>query len=130
MTAKIQCLEATTYDEKVKGRWTSGKTYPIYVGDNNTFYIKDDKGECISYVHDEGLNPVVELVNICNQNSCSTFMLYDTDWEKEEEPEKDIKKEVHELLDKATELIYNNQEELNISLDDFITIVKIKEDLK
>lgn len=128
MTAKIQCLQATTYDEKVEGRWTSGKTYPIYVGDNNTFYIKDDKGERISYVHDEGLNPVVELVNICNQNSCSTFMLYDTD--TEEEPEKDIKKEVHELLDKATELIYNNQELLNIKLDDFIILVKLTEETK
>lgn len=128
MTAKIKCLQATTYDEKVKGRWTTGNTYPIYIGDNNTFYIKDDKGERISYVHDEGLNPVVELVNICNLNYCSTFMLYDTDME--EEPEKDIKKEVHELLDKATELIYNNQEELNISFDDFITLLKIKEDLK
>lgn len=128
MTAKIQCLQATTYDEKVEGRWTSGKTYPIYVGDNNTFYIKDDKGERISYVHDEGLNPVVELVNICNKNSCSTFMLYDTNWE--EEPEEYIKEEVHELLDKATELIYNNQEELNIRFDDFITLIRIKEDLK
>lgn len=48
----------------------------------------------------------------------------------EEEPEKDIKKEVHELLDKATELIYNNQEELNISVDDFVTLLRIKGDLK
>ncbi|UIE13709.1 hypothetical protein [Enterococcus phage EFap02] len=48
----------------------------------------------------------------------------------ETEPEKDIKKEVHELLDKATELIYNDQEELNIKFDDFITLLKIKEDLK
>lgn len=43
---------------------------------------------------------------------------------------KTIKEEVHNLLDKVTELIYNNQEELDISLDDFISLVKIKEDLK
>lgn len=127
MIAKIQCLQATTYDEKVEGRWTTGKKYTIYC-DNNTFYIKDDKGEAISYVHDEGLDPLVELVNICNLNYCSTFMLYDTDME--EEPEKDIKKEVHELLDKATELIYTNQEELKIDYMDFITLVKIKDEVK
>lgn len=46
------------------------------------------------------------------------------------EPEKDIKKEVHELLDKVTELIYNNQEELNINYMDFITLLKIKGDTK
>lgn len=128
MTATIQCLDATTYDEKVRGIWTTGKIYPIYYGDNNTFYIKNDKGERISYVHDEGLNPVVELVNICNREYCSTFVLYDTNWE--EKPEKDIKKEIHNLLDKATELIYNNQEELKIDYMDFITLVKIKDEVK
>ena len=49
--------------------------------------------------------------------------------EPKREPEKDIKKEVHNLLDKATELIYNNQEELNIDYMDFITLVKIKEEV-
>lgn len=48
----------------------------------------------------------------------------------ETESEKDIKKEVHELLDKVTELVYNNQEVLNIKVDDFITLVKIKEEMK
>lgn len=47
-----------------------------------------------------------------------------------DEPEKDIKKEVHNLLDKATELIYNNQEELKIDYMDFITLVKIKDEVK
>lgn len=43
---------------------------------------------------------------------------------------KTIKKEVHELLDKVTELIYNNQEELNIDYMDFITLLKIKYEVK
>lgn len=34
------------------------------------------------------------------------------------------------LLDKCVHYIYNNQEELNISLDDFITLIRIKEDLE
>lgn len=50
--------------------------------------------------------------------------------DEEPEPEKDIKKEVHELLDKVVDLVYNNQEELDISLDDFVTLIRIKEDLK
>ena len=88
---------------------------------------------CEQLIHEHNVTLNHEMANAYMQRREDLIEEYNEEQRKltkEEEPEKDIKKELHELLDKATELIYNNQEELHISFDDFITLVKIKEDLK
>lgn len=109
--------------------FTLGRAYTIYCESASTglYYIKDDLGFNLPYRHVDDMAVIDGLLRNLNDFWHSHFTKCVT---LEEEPEKDIKKEVHELLEKATELIYNNQEELYISFDDFITLVKIKDDLK
>lgn len=122
MTLKIKCTYVANGEP-----FTLGKEYNIYVSDEGVYYIKNDYGRKTGYFKENNtflIDTLLEALHAehhSNFSPCVTLM---------EEPEKDIKKEVHELLDKATELIYNNQEELNISLDDFVTLIRIKEDLK
>lgn len=132
MSYKIKCTYVAEGEQ-----FTLGRVYDIYCesATNGVYYIKDDLGFKLPYRlgfklpyrHDEdtplidGLLDTLHTVNHSHFTPCATL---------EEEPEKDIKKEIHELLDKATELIYNNQEELNIKFDDFITLVRIKEETK
>lgn len=120
MPLKIKCTYVAENEP-----FTLGEKYSIYCesATNGVYYIKNDLGFKLPYRHDEdgpvidGLLDTLHAVHHSHFTPCITL-------------EKDIKKEVHNLLDKATELIYNNQEELNISFNDFITLVKIKEDLK
>lgn len=124
MTLKIKCSYVAEGEP-----FTLGRTYTIYCESASTgvYYIKDDLGFNLPYRHVEdgpvidGLLDTLHTVHHSHFTPCITL---------NDEPEKDIKKEIHELLDKATELIYNNQEELNIKFDDFVTLVRIKEDLK
>lgn len=124
MTLKIKCSYVAEGEP-----FTLGRTYTIYCESATTslYYIKDDLGFNLPYRHVDDIVVIDGLLRNLNDVWHSHFTKCVT---LEEEPEKDIKKEVHELLDKATELIYNNQEELNISLDDFVTLIRIKEDLK
>lgn len=124
MTLKIKCSYVAEGEP-----FTLGRTYTIYCESATTglYYIKDDLGFNLPYRHVDDIAVIDGLLRNLNDVRHSYFIKCVT---LEEEPEKDIKKEVHELLDKATELIYNNQEELNISLDDFVTLIRIKEDLK
>lgn len=124
MTLKIKCSYVAEGEP-----FTLGRTYTIYCESATAglYYIKDDLGFNLPYRHVDDMAVIDGLLRNLNDVWHSYFIKSLT---LEEEPEKDIKKEVHELLDKATELIYNNQEELNISLDDFVTLIRIKEDLK
>lgn len=124
MTLKIKCSYVAEGEP-----FTLGRTYTIYCESASTglYYIKDDLGFNLPYRHVDDMAVIDGLLRNLNDFWHSHFTTCVT---LEEEPEKDIKKEVHELLDKATELIYNNQEELNISLDDFVTLIRIKEELK
>lgn len=124
MTLKIKCSYVAEGEP-----FTLGRTYTIYCESASTglYYIKDDLGFNLPYRHVDDIAVIDGLLRNLNDFWHSHFTKCVT---LEEEPEKDIKKEVHELLDKSTELIYNNQEELNISLDDFVTLIKIKDDLK
>lgn len=124
MTLKIKCSYVAEGEQ-----FTLGRTYTIYCESATTglYYIKDDSGRNVPYRHIDDIPVIDGLVRYLNEFWHSYFIKCVT---LEEEPEKDIKKEVQILLDKATELIYNNQEELNISLDDFVTLIRIKEYLK
>lgn len=124
MTLKIKCSYVADGEP-----FTLGRTYTIYCesGSTDLYYIKDDLGFNLPYRHVEDMPVIDGLLRNLNDFWHSYFTTCVT---LEEEPEKDIRKEVHELLDKATELIYNNQEELNISFDDFVTVIKIKEEMK
>lgn len=124
MTLKIKCSYVAEGEP-----FTLGRTYTIYCESASTdlYYIKDDLGFNLPYRHVDDMPVIDGLVRNLNDFWHSHFTTCVT---LEEEPEKDIRKEVHELLDKATELVYNNQEELNISFDDFVTLIKIKENLK
>lgn len=124
MTLKIKCSYVAEGEP-----FTLGRTYTIYCESATTglYYIKDDLGFNLPYRHVDDMAVIDGLLRNLNDVWHSHFSPCTT---LESEPEKDIKKEVHELLDKATELIYNNQEELDISFDDFVTLIRIKEDLK
>lgn len=122
MTLKIKCSYVAEGEP-----FTLGRPYEIYCADGGMYYIKDDSGRNVPYRHIDDIPVIDGLLRDLNDFWHSYFIKCVT---LEEEPEKDIKKEVHNLLDKATELIYNNQEELYISLDDFVTLIRIKEDLK
>lgn len=124
MTYKIKCSYVADGEP-----FTLGRTYTIYCESATTglYYIKDDLGFNLPYRHVEDMPVIDGLLRNLNDIRNSHFIKCVT---LEEEPEKDIKKEVHELLDKATELIYNNQELFNIKLDDFIILVKLKEETK
>lgn len=126
MTLKIKCSYVADGEP-----FTLGRTYTIYCesASSGVYYIKDDLGFNLPYRHVDDMPVIDGLLRNLNDFWHSHFTTCVTP-EPETEPEKDIKKEVHELLDKATEVIYNNKEELNISLDDFVTLIKIKEDLK
>lgn len=124
MTLKIKCSYA------VEGEpFTLGKEYEIFVTDEGEFYIKSDNGIKTRCLHDDSNSLIEGLLHELNEIWYSRFTVCNPPEPKREQAP-DIKKEVHELLDKATELVYNNQEELNITFDDFITLVKIKEELK
>lgn len=124
MPLKIKCTYVAEGEP-----FTLGEKYSIYCesATNGVYYIKNDLGFKLPYRHDEdgpvidGLLDTLHTVHHSHFTPCITL---------NDEPEKDIKKEVYELLDKAVELLYNNQEVFNIKLDDFVTLVKIKEDLK
>lgn len=124
MTTKIKCSYVAEGEP-----FTLGRTYTIYCESATTglYYIKDDLGFNLPYRHIDDMAVIDGLLRNLNEFWHSHFTKCVT---LEEEPEKDIKKEVHNLLDKATELIYNNQEELDIRFDDFVTLIRIKEDLK
>lgn len=124
MTLKIKCSYVAEGEP-----FTLGRTYTIYCESATTglYYIKDDLGFNLPYRHVDDMAVIDGLLRNLNEFWHSHFSPCAT---LEEEPEKHIKKEVHELLDKATELIYNNQEELDISFDDFVTLIRIKENLK
>lgn len=124
MTLKIKCSYVAEGEP-----FTLGRTYTIYCESATTglYYIKDDSGHNVPYRHIDDIPVTDGLVRDLNEFWHSYFIKCVT---LEDEPEKDIKKEVHELLDKVTELIYNNQEELNINYMDFITLLKIKGDTK
>lgn len=125
MAVKIKC------EYVAKGEaFTLGKEYDVYfLDDDSAFYIIDDNDIRFKYSSQDGYLPTFDgLLTKLNDDCYSYFIASHTP--DKEEPEKDIKEEVHNLLDKATELIYNNQEELDISFDDFITLVRIKEVLK
>lgn len=122
MTLKIKCTYVAEGEP-----FTLGRPYEIYCADGGMYYIKDDSGRNVPYRHIDDIPVIDGLVRNLNDFWHSHFTTCVT---LEEEPEKDIKKEVHNLLDKATELIYNNQGELKIDYMDFITLVKIKEELK
>ncbi|AHB79752.1 hypothetical protein CF83_gp65 [Enterococcus phage IME_EF3] len=126
MTLKIKCSYVADGEP-----FTLGRTYTIYCESASTdlYYIKDDLGFNLPYRHVEDMPVIDGLLRNLNDFWHSHFTACNPP-EPKREPEKDIKKEVHNLLDKATELIYNNQEELDISFDDFITLIRIKEDLK
>lgn len=122
MTLKIKCSYVADGEP-----FTLGKKYDIYCADGGMYYIKDDLGFNLPYRDKGDLAPIDGFLRDLNEFWHSHFTTCVT---LEEEPEKDIKKEVHNLLDKATELVYNNQEELKIDYMDFITLARIKEDLK
>lgn len=124
MTLKIKCSYVADGEP-----FTLGRTYTIYCesASSGVYYIKDDLGFNIPYRHVDDMPVIDVLVRHLNDFWHSHFTTCVT---VEPDPEKDIKKEVHELLDKATELVYNNQEVFNIKLDDFITLVKLTEDTK
>lgn len=122
MTLKIKCTYVAEGEP-----FTLGRKYDIYCADGGMFYIKNDYGRKIGEFKDGYATPIAGVLEALNEGYHSHFTTCVT---LETEPEKDIKKEVHELLDKATELVYNNQELFNIKLDDFITLVKLTEDTK
>lgn len=126
MTLKIKCSYVAEGEP-----FTLGRTYTIYCesATSGVYYIKDDLGRNVPYRHIDDIPVIDGLLRELNDFWHSHFTVCNPP-EPKREPEKDIKKEVHELLDKATELIYNNQEELDISFDNFVTLIKIKEDLK
>ena len=124
MPLKIKCTYVAENEP-----FTLGEKYSIYCesATNGVYYIKNDLGFKLPYRPDEdtplidGLLDTLHTVHHSHFTPCVTL---------EEKKERTPKEKVKILLDKATELIYNNQEELNISLDDFITLIRIKEDLK
>lgn len=124
MPLKIKCTYVAENEP-----FTLGEKYSIYCesATNGVYYIKNDLGFKLPYRHDEdtplidGLLDTLHTVHHSHFTPCVTL---------EEKKERTPKEKVKILLDKATELIYNNQEELNISLDDFVTLIRIKEDLK
>lgn len=124
MSYKIKCSYVADGEP-----FTLGKVYEIFVRDEGEFYIKTDDGIKTRYLHDSSTLPLEDFLHELNERWDSHFTVWNQP-EPKREPEKDIKKEVYEVLDKATELIYNNQEELKISFDDFITLVRIKEETK
>lgn len=126
MSLKIKCTYVAEGEP-----FTLGKMYDVYFLDGiSVFYIKDDNGIRYECTREDGYKPVFDsILKKLNDDWHSCFISSYTEYE-EPEPEKDIKKEIHELLDKATELVYNNQEELKIDYMDFITLVKIKNEVK
>lgn len=123
MTLKIKCTYVAEGEP-----FTLGRPYEIYCADGGMYYIKDDSGRNVPYRHIDDIPVIDGLLRNLNDFWHSHFTVCNPPEPKQQE--QDIKKEVHELLDKATELIYNNQEELNIKFDDFITLVRIKEETK
>lgn len=124
MTVKIKCSYVAEGEP-----FTLGRPYEIYCADGGMYYIKDDSGRNVPYRHIDDIPVIDGLLRNLNEYWYSYFTVCNQP-EQKPEPEKDIKKEVHELLEKVTDLIYNNQEELNIDYKDFITLLKIKEEKK
>lgn len=128
MTLKIKCSYVADGEP-----FTLGRTYTIYCesASSGVYYIKDDLGFNLPYRHVDDMPVIDGLLRNLNDFWHSHFTTCVTlEEEPKEEPEKDIKKEVHNLLDKVVDLVYNNQEVFNIKLDDFVTLVKIKEETK
>lgn len=110
--------------------FTLGRPYETYndIWDNS-FYIKTDDGIKTRYLHDASTSPLEGLLYELNERWDSHFTVCNPP-EPKQKKERTPKEKVQILLDKAVDYIYNNQEELNISLDDFVTLIRIKEDLK
>ncbi|UYB00754.1 hypothetical protein GMNKNHGO_00127 [Enterococcus phage vB_Efa29212_3e] len=127
MTVKIKCSYVAEGEP-----FTLGRPYEIYCADGGVFYIKDDNGHRFQYTREDEYKPAFDgLLQKLNEVWDSHFAeCYEPEQGAEQDPEKAIKQEVHELLEKVTELVYNNQELFNIKLDDFITLVKLTEDTK
>lgn len=127
MTVKIKCSYLVD-DEP----FTMGRPYDVYCADGGVVYIKDDNGHRFQYTREDEYKPSFDgLLQKLNEVWDSHFTeCYEPEQEAEQDPEKAIKQEAHELLEKVTELVYSNQELFNIKLDDFITLVKLTEDTK
>lgn len=123
MTLKIKCSYVAEGEP-----FTLGRTYTIYCSTaNGVYYIKDDLGFNFPYRHVDDMAAIDGLLRNLNDFWHSHFT---TCIVSEEKKERTPKEKVRILLDKAVDYIYNNQEELDISLDDFVTLVRIKDDLK
>lgn len=124
MTLKVKCSYVAE-DEP----FTLGEEYYIFYSDYRVVYIRDDNGRRLEYKIKGNQAVLMELLNGLNEDWDSHFTVC-TSSEPEPDPEQEIKQEIHELLSKATTLIYENQDLCNIKLDDFITLVKLTEDTK
>lgn len=123
MTLKIKCVSVAEYEP-----FTIGKVYSIISEDSGVFYIKDDDGKKTKYFKTADKKIVDGIIEALGKEYNSSFSLYTV----LEQRQLDLKtqEKVHLLLEKVTELVYNNQELFNIKLDDFITLVKLTEDTK
>lgn len=126
MTLKIKCSYVAEGEP-----FTLGRTYDIYCESATTgmYYIKDDLGFNLPYRHVDDMAVIDGLLRNLNDFWHSYFTVCNPP-EPKQKKERTPKEKVQILLDKAVDYIYNNQEELNISLDDFVTLIRIKEDLK
>lgn len=126
MTLKIKCSYVAEGEP-----FTLGRTYTIYCESATTglYYIKDDSGRNVPYRHVDDMAVIDGLLRDLNDFWHSHFTVCNTP-EPKQKKERTSKEKVQILLDKVVDYIYNNQEELNISLDDFVTLIRIKEDLK
>lgn len=122
MTYKIKCTYVAPCDP-----FTLDKKYTIYLDDGGFYYIKNDDGARIGRFSNSDTPIINSLLEALGDEYHSVFTPC---VELEEKKERTPKEKVKILLDKAVDYIYNNQEELDISLDDFVTLIRIKEDLK
>ena len=124
MTLKIKCTYVAEGEP-----FTLGRPYEIYCADGGMYYIKDDSGRNVPYRHIDDIPVIDGLLRDLNDFWHSHFTVCNPP-EPKQKKERTPKEKVQILLDKTVDYIYNNQEELNISLDDFVTLIRIKEDLK
>lgn len=122
MSYKIKCTYVAPLEP-----FTLDKKYTIYLDDGGFYYIKNDDGVRIGSFSNSDTAIIDRLIESLGDEYHSLFTPCVT---LEEKKERTPKEKVKILLDKAVDYIYNNQEELDISLDDFVTLIKIKEGLK
>nr|DAF38724.1 MAG TPA: hypothetical protein [Caudoviricetes sp.] len=126
MTLKIKCSYVAEGEP-----FTLGRTYTIYCESATTglYYIKDDSGRNVPYRHVDDIAVIDGLLRNLNDVWHSHFTTCNQP-EPKQKKERTPKEKVQILLEKAVDYIYNNQEELNISLDDFVTLIRIMEEQK